>query len=129
MAVFVPDSYEVDALRRLRSALLDSHSAVVWNRIVVEEPCVNRRIGLSPFWAAPLAHYWHTCCLNTPPNAAFIRRLPRMTGVAQSGLSGPQVVPESLARVLANRCLATPFSRALSNQCKAGRGSPAIAPR
>jgi len=38
MAVFVPDSYEVDGLRRLRSALLDSHSAVVWNRTVVEEP-------------------------------------------------------------------------------------------
>jgi len=56
MAVFVPDSYEVDGLRRLRSALLDSHSAVVWNRTVVEEPCVNRRIGLSPFRAAPLAH-------------------------------------------------------------------------
>ena len=69
MAVFVPDSYEVDGLRRLRSALLDSHSAVVWNRTVVEEPCVNRRIGLSPFRAAPLAHYWHTCCPKTPPSS------------------------------------------------------------
>jgi len=70
MAVFVPDSYEVDGLRRLRSALLDSHSAVVWNRTLVEEPCVNRRIGLSPLWAAPLAHLLP----QTPPSAAM--RLP-----------------------------------------------------
>ena len=35
---------------------------------------VNRRAGLSSFWAGYLAHYWHTCCLKTPRNRTTAHR-------------------------------------------------------